>query len=92
MRALSSIPFCPYNGRRVSLRYLSAAVRYMTEVHDPTVAPFAVAPGEGTGVQWRCAVIVGSWGAEGLPTLRHTSQKGALQPTKDPWSSVGEKP
>ncbi len=62
------------------------------EVHDPTVAPFAVAPGEGTGVQWRCAVIVGSWGSEGLPTLRPTSQKGALQPTKDPWSSVGEKP
>jgi hypothetical protein len=28
---LSSIPFCPYNGRRVSLRYLPAAARYMTQ-------------------------------------------------------------
>jgi hypothetical protein len=30
MTVLSSIPFCPYNGRRVSLRYLPAAARYMT--------------------------------------------------------------
>ena len=31
MTVLSSIPFCPYNGRRMSLRYLPAAARYMTE-------------------------------------------------------------
>src|SRR5262249_22596731 len=31
MTVLSSMPFCPYNGRRVSLRYLPAAARYMTQ-------------------------------------------------------------
>ena len=31
MSTLSSIPLCPYNGRRVSLRYLPAAARYMTD-------------------------------------------------------------
>ena len=31
MRVLSSMAVCPCNGRRVSLRYLPAAARYMTE-------------------------------------------------------------
>src|SRR5215831_12773024 len=30
MRVLSSMPFCPCDGRRVSPRYLSAAARYTT--------------------------------------------------------------
>jgi integrase/recombinase XerD len=30
MRALSSRPFCPCDGRWVSLRYLSAGLRYTT--------------------------------------------------------------
>jgi len=54
------------------------------EVHDPTVAPFAVAPGEGTGVQWRCAVIVGSWGSEGLPTLRAYQPEGGFATHEGP--------
>jgi len=28
---LPSIPFCPYNGRQVSLKYLPAVARYMTQ-------------------------------------------------------------
>src|SRR5215831_8694901 len=32
MRALSSRPFCPCGGRRVSLRYLSAVGRYTAHV------------------------------------------------------------
>jgi len=31
MRALSSRPFCPCGGRRVSLRYLSAVGRYTAQ-------------------------------------------------------------
>jgi len=30
MRVLLAIPFCPYDGRRVSLWYLSAVCRYTT--------------------------------------------------------------
>ncbi len=37
MRALSSRPFCPCDSRRVSLRYLSAGLRYTTTLCDCTV-------------------------------------------------------
>src|SRR2546426_1400692 len=39
MRVLSSMPFCPCDGRRVSPRYLSAAARYTTMLRDPRPNP-----------------------------------------------------
>src|SRR5215475_5428810 len=36
MRVLSSMPFCPCDGRRVSPRYLSSAARYTTPFYNFT--------------------------------------------------------
>ena len=40
MRAFSSRPFCSYDSRRVSLRYLSAAAGYTTASMDKADIPF----------------------------------------------------
>src|SRR5713226_1863872 len=55
MRALSSRPFCPYDGRRVSLRDLSAGLRYM---YGPTRAVKEVSSEKNT-LRDRCSHISG---------------------------------
>src|SRR5947208_8177293 len=46
MRALSARPFCPCDDRWVSLRYLSAGLRYTTvQVDDRGIVTVSLAPG-----------------------------------------------